>query len=303
MVPPEDPLALSVLKELKLSPESRIVMAVFPFRRDNAPAGPPGNIAPFARQNHYKELIILMKKLIRTAPFPLSGLTKRQYRLFSNSTLPEKELAAGAGLGFPGKNSLLITPGHGSRCLIAGMILPAEIALSRKERPPGPAQNGCGSCRICEKACPGNAISAEGFLRDNCLQSWTTDPRPVPEKLKACWGNRIYGCTICQDVCPFNKNVPMGRQIDKGPLPGSVSLEFLLSAEDEEINTFKKGTTLGMSWVTPALLRRNAALSAAHEKNSDLLPLLEKILLRETDKSLRDACSWAIERLTGDREL
>ena len=204
MVSGDDPLALQVLKEMQLPAGSHIVMGVFPFCREET-AGTPGNIAPFARQNHYKELIIRMKKIIRKAPSPLSDLTKRQYRLFSNSSLPEKDLAVCAGLGFRGKNSLLISPERGSRCLLAGMILPEEIPLNIPESSPVPSLPNCGFCRICLNACPGGALTENGFIRDNCLQSRTTDTRPVPDNLKACWGNRIYGCTICQDVCPWNK--------------------------------------------------------------------------------------------------
>ena len=98
-----------------------IIMCYFPIQRQQQ-----GSISSFALRNYYKEMIIRMKSALKGAGSPFKDLTKREVYLFSNSSLPEKELARECGLGFAGRNTLLINRTWGSRGLLAGMILPLD---------------------------------------------------------------------------------------------------------------------------------------------------------------------------------
>ena len=288
-------LISQVKKQLDLSGEYQIVLALFPFSSENDDTDTESRIAPFARANYYKDIIKRMKNAILSSPPPLSGLSKSQYRLFCNSRLPEKAMAYEAGLGFLGKNSLLITEERGSSCLIGGMILPSCIKLTHPQIPS--EMKGCGSCRLCINACPSGAINDDGFNRENCIQSWTTDSRPVPDEIKSRWGNRIYGCTVCQDVCPWNRKIPSGVRISRGLLPEKIPLEFFITASEKEIQEFFRGTTLGMNWLKPALLKRNALLCAVSADRRDLQPLIEAMKGSSDSETLEESRLWALKRL------
>ena len=295
-LPESSRLAADVLGREGFPEDSRIVIAVFPFYNfPNKTEEGYGRIAPFACRNYYKELIFRMKGIIRHAPPPLSALKKSDYRLFCNSSLPEKKMASEAGLGFIGRNSLLITPEFGSTCLIAGMILPATIPLSASPR--NNKRASCASCTLCMTACPTGAVTREGFEREKCLQSWTSDKRILPEAIKENWGNRIYGCTTCQDICPWNRKLPEGRTVKRGEIPSGLSLQYLIEAKEDDIKALLKGSAMGMNWIGPMVLKRNAVLTAVSENRKDLLPLIEQLNLNNQEESLREACEWALQKL------
>ncbi|OQY35652.1 MAG: hypothetical protein B6241_00225 [Spirochaetaceae bacterium 4572_59] len=301
MVPKESPLAKEIIEDQGFSSDGQIIIAMFPIHRENeAKEKGMGQIAPFSCRNYYKETINRMKLIVKqVAP----QLTKKQYRLFSNSRLPEKSLALEAGLGFRGKNSLLINRSIGSRGVLAGMILPGEIkVLEYSPEENDEALSNCGNCRLCEKACPGGAISDEGFCKEKCLQFWTTESGIVPDDIKRNWGSILYGCTICQDICPWNRKIPESRAIDLGALPQGIPLTFLLTAAQEEIKSYFRNSNMGMSWITPRMLQRNAVLCAANEGLSELIPLIEKRLSEAKDPSLEDACRWALKVLKRDQD-
>jgi len=280
---------------------STVILAAFPFyrRQENAPDG-EGEIAPFAVRNYYREMIVRLKEAAREAGSPVSDLTKREMRFFSNSRLPEKALAVRSGLGFIGRNSLLISEESGSFCLLAGWILPFGLTPSPPQ-PPARELRNCGQCRLCEEACPSGALKNGIFNRERCLQNWTTDERPVPDNLKEVWGMRIYGCTVCQDICPWNRKIQQGILIDRGPLPSRLSLEFLLTSEEEALKAYFRGTALGMSWISPALMKRNGILAAAGGGRKDLISLIEQYR-SHPHPSVRDGAEWTLNRLRTVRE-
>ncbi len=283
----------------ELTGDYQIIIGLFPFYNPLTEPFNPARIAPFARANYYREIISRLKDAVVNAPAPLSSLKKSEYRLFCNSRLPEKRLAAEAGLGFIGKNSLLITKERGSAVLIGGVILPSRIEL--KPVPASQEKTGCGSCHRCEENCPTGAIANREFHREKCIQSWTTDSRKIPDSIKEKWGNRIYGCTICQDVCPWNRNIPQGNMIERGRISNKMTMDFLISADSEEIKDALKGTTMGMSWIKPENLQRNAVLCAVSSGRADLLPQIEALQENTASESLEDACLWALIKLNPGR--
>ena len=297
LVPGDDSIR-DLLKESGADEHSTIIMAFFPFK--DPVSGNDSLIAPFARSNHYKEIVSRMKQALKEAGEPFSSLTRREVRFFSNSTLPEKELAVKAGLGFQGRNTLIINREYGSRGLLGGIIIPFALENSTEAITTG--KESCGNCRLCEQACPGGALKDGQLDRSRCLQHWSTDDRAIPESLKEVWGNRIYGCTICQDICPWNRRTrPEGISIDRGRLEPEPELEFYLNHSEEEIKSRLKGSALGMGWIKGCHLIRNALVSAGWSEREDLLPLIENHADADNE-IIRDAALWTIRKIRPDRE-
>jgi epoxyqueuosine reductase len=121
----------------------------------------------------------------------------------------ERDLAAEAGLGWRGKNATLLSREHGSGFLLAGFFLDVDLRESDEARAafPAPSRDFCGSCTACLDACPTDAFVAPGRLDANkCISYWTIEHKgDIPEELSAKFGDRIFGCDACQDVCPWNK--------------------------------------------------------------------------------------------------
>ncbi len=251
-------------------------------------------IAPFARKNHYKEIIRRLRIALKEAGPPFAEYTKKELRFFSNSSLPEKEIAALAGLGFRGRNTLLISKDHGSRGLLGGVIFPDRISGAES---PSPLTVSCGSCRRCEESCPGGALSGGRLSRESCLQHWTTTDGVIPAELKEVWGERIYGCMICQDCCPWNRKRGSWSPVALGVIAPEPDLKFYLTSTPEEIKAHFKGTALGMGWIRGEYLLRNALISAGWARRTELAPLIRNHL-DSGDPGIRDAARWADERLS-----
>jgi epoxyqueuosine reductase len=138
----------------------------------------------------------------------------------------DREAAARAGLGFYGKNTMLITPRHGSWVVLGTLVTAAELE-------PTPARSaGCGACTRCIEACPTGALDEPGVLDATaCLSYWTQVPDAIPEAYREALGSQVYGCDICQEVCPWNRGVERRRSGMPAEAGGHVDLLAWLSDE------------------------------------------------------------------------
>lgn len=238
-------------------------------------AGPRARIAPFARRNYYAEAVARLKKVAVELRKRYGG-KKADYRILCNSPIPEKPLAEASGLGSIGRNSLVITPEAGSLVILAAMTLPFEVAADgpltngKATRPDRDGPRICGACSACVAACPTGALGGDGTLdRSRCLQWYASGHGEAPAELTAAWGDTLYGCTACLEVCPHNRRPIPGVATDRGALPAEVDAGQLLALSDEELRDRFRGTAMGMAWLGPAAIRRNAKLAAAQKSRSD----------------------------------
>ena len=146
----------------------------------------------------------------------------------------DREAAARSGVGFYGKNTLLITRRHGSWVVLGTLVTDVEL------EPTPPLDLDCGECRLCIDACPTGALDEPGTLDSTrCLSYWTQAPAPPPAEYRAELGAQVYGCDICQDVCPWNRGVEKRRAGE--PLPEDatphVSLVDWLRADPDELRS------------------------------------------------------------------
>jgi len=172
--------------------------------------------------------------------------------------LLEKQFGKLAGLGWIGKNTLLINPQFGSWFFLAGLLTTVELAAEKAE-----VIDGCGSCRACVDACPTGALFTPGRLdARRCLSYLSIESRaPVPTKLKSQWGRRLWGCDACQEVCPWNRNTPGSKEQAFQPRPGNnpVKLAEILCLDENEFQLRFGDTPLKRLGLLG--IRRNAMLA------------------------------------------
>jgi epoxyqueuosine reductase len=203
----------------------------------------------------------------------------------------DREGAARSGVGFYGKNTLLITRRHGSWVVLGTLISDCDIEESEA------LDAGCGSCTLCIDACPTEALDEPGTLDSTrCLSYWTQAPAPVPVEYRAELGASVYGCDICQDVCPWNRGVEKRRAGIHPPddAEPAVSLLDWLEGDGEEL--VARYDRLYVPRNDPRWLRRNA-LVAAGNVGGDLERKAVATYANGDDELLRDHARWALARI------
>ncbi|MDX6442172.1 MAG: epoxyqueuosine reductase [Gaiellaceae bacterium] len=206
----------------------------------------------------------------------------------------DREAAARSGVGFYGKNTMLITRRHGSWVVLGTLITDGEL-----ESTP-PLGLNCGECRLCIDACPTGALDEPGTLdATRCLSYWTQAPAAVPEPYREHMGGQVYGCDICQDVCPWNRGIEKRRAGDPLPEGGEphVSLVDWLKADDSELA--KRYDRLFVPRNDGRWLKRNA-LVAAGNVGGEAEHVAVEGYLNSDDDMLREHASWALARM-GER--
>ena len=207
----------------------------------------------------------------------------------------ERDLAMMAGLGWYGKNTCLINTQRGSYFFIGVLLLTLELEYD------SPAQGGCGTCRLCLDTCPTGAL-VEPYRLDarKCISYLTIELRAaIPEEYRAPMGEWLFGCDLCQEVCPFNRprvHQPLRAQPTQEPRLQPRSLptlrEILQMSEQEFAERFRASAIKRTKWRG---LIRNALIVAGNKRDPTLYPLIEPYLNHE-DPILREAAEWAIRR-------
>jgi len=231
-------------------------------------------IADFARKNYYAEAVYRLKRLARQLREEFGG-NKAEFRIICNSPIPEKPLAAACGLGAVGRNSLIITKEAGSLVVLAAMTLPFELETDSPIQGDFPFCSACGDpAKVpCVRACPSSALRGDGrLIKERCIQWYASgnrmDGKPeVPAFVAEHWGQRLYGCTDCQDACPHNKRPLAGALTERGALEASYDAPTLLEMSEVDLTALFKGSALGMSWLGPKVLKENIRLSIQWMKN------------------------------------
>jgi epoxyqueuosine reductase len=255
-----------------------------------SPAPEPGNGEGRLPRYTWSDNYALLREKLAALGRRIGG----SYRVFVDANQHvDREGAARAGVGFYGKNTLLITRGYGSWVVLGTLVTDAEI------EPSPPLELDCGSCRLCIDACPTHALDEVGVLDSTrCLSYWTQAPGPIPEEYRESLETQVYGCDICQDVCPWNRGVEKRRadmplQEEAEP---TVSLREWLTASDEDLRA--RYDRLYFPRNDPRYLRRNALVAAGNSGDPSLLEVVAPYA-QGSDPLLRDHAEWAADRLSG----
>ena len=239
-------------REILPGARSVIVVAMNYYSdEEEGPGTPPVDagraiFARYARGDDYHDVMkarlqLLLDRLIDRAP---PGATGRVY--VDTGPLLERELAQKAGIGWFGKNTMLINSRHGSYFLLGEIITTAALP------PDLPSEGGCGTCTRCLDACPTGALT-EPFTLDarRCISYLTIELKgDIPEELAPALsvaGNRVFGCDICQEVCPFNlrRSQPTAEPaLQARPVTGSARLSDLALLTEEQFREQFRGSAV-----------------------------------------------------------
>jgi len=271
-----------------------VVMVSLVYGRpdETAPAPTEGRIARFARGEDYHEL------LWRTLEALFEWLRQRrpevQGRAVADSApLLERDFARLAGLGWVGKNTMLIDRRLGSFTVLGALLVDLEL-----EPDPPHESAHCGTCTRCLDACPTSAFVAPYQLdARRCIGYWTVEHRgPIDEAFADQLHGWVFGCDVCQDVCPWNRKAPPGRSPRLEPQPGLTNADLIdwLTRDPTEFTRWLKGRSLARAKRSGLL--RNAALVLGTRGAAEAVPALAGCL-GDVDPVVRDAAAWALRRI------
>lgn len=208
----------------------------------------------------------------------------------------DREGARRAGIGFYGKNTMLITRRHGSWVVLGTLVTDVEIEPSPRFEP------GCGSCTLCIEACPTGALDEPGVLdATRCLSYWTQAPAAVPEPYRAELGAQVYGCDICQDVCPWNRGVERRREGQAPPAGAEPSVSLVEWLEADGGDLVRRYERLYIPRNDPRWLRRNALVALGNVGGPELGELVADYAA-SPDELLAEHASWARARIEARAE-
>lgn len=240
-----------------------------------------------------------------------AGLGAGDYRYYTDTgPVLERGWAARAGVGFRGKNAMLISPRHGNWLFLGAIIARAAIEPDAPLRAAQPRAGGdepagllCGKCTRCLDACPTDAFPAPGVVdARRCISYQTIENKGViPRELRAGIGDRVYGCDVCLEVCPWNRFAQAGRSLlltVRGEL-AELTLADLLALTPERFAAVFRRTPVKR--LKLAGLLRNACVVAGNTGDRAHLPALA-LLARHESPLVRAHAVWAVRRLAGEDE-
>jgi len=207
----------------------------------------------------------------------------------------ERIFAQYAGIGWIGKNTCILNERLGSWLFLGIMLMSLELT------PDLPPPDRCGSCTRCLDACPTNAFPAPYQLDPTrCISYLTIEKRgTIPEDLRSGMGRQVFGCDICQDVCPWNRGAPLTKTSEVQPRAALVNpdLAWLAGLSLEEFREMFRGSPLKRARFNG--LRRNVAIALGNSGEERFLPVLEE-LSRDEDGMVAEHARWALRRLRGE---
>jgi epoxyqueuosine reductase len=203
--------------------------------------------------------------------------------------LLERSYARLAGLGWIGKNTCLINQHSGSWFFLGELLVSLDIA------PDAPPPDRCGTCRRCIDACPTAAILPTGIDSTRCISYFTIELRgPIPAAPRAAMGPHVFGCDICQDVCPWNRRAPTTGEPAYQPREFAPPLEKLAGLSETEFRSLFRGTPITRARYAGFL--RNVAVAMGNAGLPEFRAPLEK-LAASTDPLVASHARWALDRM------
>jgi epoxyqueuosine reductase len=251
-----------------------------------------GRVARYARGLDYHDVLReRLGRLLEWVKVEVPGCRGRG--VVDTAPLLERDFARRAGLGWFGKNTMLLNKRLGSYFFLGALLLDLELEPDVVQE-----ANHCGTCTACLDACPTHAFVGPGVLdARRCISYLTIELKgAVPEAMREGVRDWVFGCDVCQEVCPWNRKAPVADASALGVRPELERLELMevLGLSEEEFRRRFRGTALMRA--RRRGLVRNAALVAGNRGDPEALAALAR-LVDDSDDVVRDAARWAIERI------
>ncbi|GAC1463898.1 MAG: tRNA epoxyqueuosine(34) reductase QueG [Isosphaeraceae bacterium] len=274
-----------------------VVLASLVYGRPEALSVGPGQgkVARYARGADYHD--VLWRQLDALLAWLRSRKPEVRGRsLADTAPLLERDFARLAGIGWVGKNTMLIDRRLGSFTVLGALVVDVEL------EPDEPVTHGyCGTCTRCLDACPTDAFTGPYDLdARKCISYWTIEHKgPIPDTFADKLDGWVFGCDVCQDVCPWNRKAPPGKAPDLEPRPELTNPDLIawLDLDPAKLRSITRGTAL--SRAKRAGLLRNAALILGERGVAYAIPALTR-RLDDPDDTVRDAAAWALRRIETD---
>lgn len=270
-----------------------VAISYLPPEQDVSDGEPRGLIARLARGADYhavlREKLTALGERIR-AEHPAARIEI----CVDTSPLPERKLAVLAAIGWRGKNGCVYVEGCGSWVALGEIVTDIPI---QSDAEPARSNDRCGDCTRCIDACPTKAITAPYEIDcSRCLSAVNQASGSIHSDLRAAMGNRIYGCDICQEVCPQNAGiVPSTPEFRIEGFPGAhPEIVPLISMTPQNFNATAKDSSIG--WIRRTRIRRNAAIAAGNLECDDAIPPLTE-MSSDDNLVLRETAQWALGRI------
>lgn len=253
-----------------------------------------GRVASYALERDYHQVAKEKLKLLAEKIREIYDQSFEYYACVDTTPILEKYYAQEAGLGWIGRNSLLIHPEYGSWIFLCELLVSIDLV------PDEPfAFDGCGECQRCLQACPTQAILPNRTIdARRCLSYLTIENRgEITDDLKTSVEDRVFGCDTCQNVCPANAGIAK-RQILKEPESLIDPFPDLAESLNLSPQEFKQKYSNTPVWRAKYKgFRRNVAIAMGNSQEKTFIPLLEKQALTEKDAVVLEAIRWALEQL------
>jgi epoxyqueuosine reductase len=249
--------------------------------------------------DYHKVLLKRLKNLDAKLRAHFGDFESRAY--VDTGPVVERSLAVAAGLGWTGKNTCLIHPKLGSFGFLA--VLMSSLNAAAEDRTPQVVKDHCGTCTRCLDACPTGALTAPYQMdATKCISYLTIEHKgTIAPELMSGMGRQVFGCDICQDVCPWNRKAPISTALELQPREELVnpSLKWLASLDEQQWERVFNGSPVRRAGFLG--MKRNLAVAignaaAAGQVDSAFLPRLRQ-WAESTDEGLRAASQWALRKL------
>lgn len=270
-----------------------VVCIAMPYAAKRPPRLPlSGMVSNYAWSHDYHRE---MKSVLRELASMIDAHAGRACSAIACDTAPiaERAFAARAGLGWVGKHTNLIDPQFGS------FVFLGEIVTTQDLAPDEPLKKSCGACVRCVHACPTQALRGDYTIdATRCISDLTQRGDAIPRDLRPFLGEWVWGCDICQDVCPPTMQAGIPPNGGRAPRDGAAAapdLQDLLVLTSAEFKRTYRTTAMG--WRGPAVLRRNAAVALGNVLDRATVPALVQALEAESNPMVRRHITWALGRI------